>query len=131
MQNASWEHKTYAFKYFWLFLRSLSCIGRCGRLVGQKIPKFCPNHLATPSVRFIFRTDYWSTNFVNSVSQRRIWTRLGENSSCKPPGASHTAQRPQKQQENINNVFVRTYGKSNNSLMILLSASLNNHLNAH
>ena len=35
----------------------------------------------------------------NSVSLGRIWAKLTGNSSYKPPGASYTAQGPQKQPE--------------------------------
>ena len=35
----------------------------------------------------------------NSVSLRRIWTKLEGNSSYKSPGASYTAQGAQKQPE--------------------------------
>ena len=37
------KHKKYAFKDFWLFLRSLSCIGSFRRLVGRITPKLRPN----------------------------------------------------------------------------------------
>ena len=42
-----------------------------------------------------------------SVSLRRIWMKLGENSSYKPPGASYTAQGPQKQPEIFKNTAIR------------------------
>ena len=41
----------------------------------------------------------------NSVSPRRIWTKLGGNSSYKHPGASHTAQGPRKQPEILKNLL--------------------------
>ena len=37
------EHKKLVFEDFWLFLRSLSCIGSSGRLVGRISTKFRPN----------------------------------------------------------------------------------------
>ena len=40
----------------------------------------------------------------NSVSLGRIWTKLGANSSYKPPRASYTVQGPQKQPEILNNM---------------------------
>ena len=43
----------------------------------------------------------------DSVSLRRIWTKLGENYSYKPPGACYTPQGPQKQPEFIKNQLVR------------------------
>ena len=42
----------------------------------------------------------------NSGSLRRIWTKLGDFFSYKPPGASFTAQGPQKQPEVIKNLFL-------------------------
>ena len=41
-----------------------------------------------------------------TVSLRRIWTKLGGNYSYKPPGVSHTAQRPQKQPEILKTNFL-------------------------
>ena len=42
----------------------------------------------------------------NSVSLRRIWTKLWGNSSYKPPPeASYTAQGPQKQPEIIKSML--------------------------
>ena len=40
------------------------------------------------------------------MSLRRIWTKIGGNSSDKPPGASYTAQGPQTHPENIKNIFL-------------------------
>ena len=37
------ENRKLVFYDFWLFLRSLSCIGSSGRLVGRISPKFRPN----------------------------------------------------------------------------------------
>ena len=42
----------------------------------------------------------------NSVSLRRIWSKLAGYSSYKPPGASYTAQGPQKQPETLNTYFI-------------------------
>ena len=41
----------------------------------------------------------------NSVSLRRIWMKLGGNSSYEPPGASCTAQAPQKRSEILNTIL--------------------------
>ena len=38
-------------------------------------------------------------------SLRRSWTKLGGNSSYKPPGASYSAQAPQKQTEILEHLF--------------------------
>ena len=48
----------------------------------------------------------------NSVSLRRIWMKLGGNSSYRPPGASYTSQGPQKQAEVIKHllfIHIRIY----------------------
>ena len=45
----------------------------------------------------------------NSVSLRRIWTKLGGKSSYNPPGASYTAQGPQTQPEIVKNLLFRNY----------------------
>ena len=42
----------------------------------------------------------------NSMSLRRMWARLKGKSSYKPPGASYTAQGPQKQPEILKPTFL-------------------------
>ena len=42
----------------------------------------------------------------NSVTLRRIWTKLWGNSFYKPPGAYYTAQGPQEQPEIVKTYFI-------------------------
>ena len=49
---------------------------------------------------------------------RRIWTKPGGNSSNKPPGASYTAQGPQKQSEISKRMF-RNYKQLKQKLIML------------
>ena len=51
----------------------------------------------------------------DSVSLRRIWTKLGGNSHHKPRGASYTAQGPQGQPEICGNTF---FGETNMKICI-------------
>ena len=57
-----------------------------------------------------------------SVSLRRIWTKLGGNSSYEPAGASYTVQASQKQPEIRKNQRFRNYILKNKSLYIHLHA---------
>ena len=45
------------------------------------------------------------------MSPRRIWTKLRRNSSYEPPGASYTAQTPQKQPEILKTLLFVFYNK--------------------
>ena len=50
----------------------------------------------------------------NSVSLRRIWTKLEGNPSYKPPEASYTAQGSQKQPEILKTLLYMFYRKKEN-----------------
>ena len=56
----------------------------------------------------------------------RIWTKLGGKSSYKPPGASYTAQGPQKQPEILDTLllFVEQINISNSFLTFHLTTVL-------
>ena len=60
------------------------------------------------------------THFKNSVSIRRIWTKLGGNSSYKPPRAYYTAQGTQKQPEILKIQLCIFYENSKNKYLIYL-----------
>ena len=75
------------------------------------------NNLYKP-LSFLYNTFYISlysllralyTIFLYGETFPRIWTKLGGNSSYKPPGASYTAHGPQKQSEIFKNVLFRNY----------------------